>query len=223
MKAIKRLVFGVILIGLLAMLHYTLPGRDIVRLVGTDVKRMDVGRYALFWAKPDAGTNQNSTRDVRFINAVTPKGKTKVYRNEDTDWSWPPYLKFDSGDVTAEAQNLAQQDDAWVAITHYGWRVKLFSIFPNTVKLRQVEGPDVVLIPWFNIAFLALLALILFAIVRLMRRFKARRIDPVTAQLSDVASSVGDYGEGMQNSVKQRRAGISGWWRRWFGTSKPRK
>ncbi|GHA43601.1 hypothetical protein GCM10008927_05400 [Amylibacter ulvae] len=222
MQALKILTLAVLTIIVLGFLHYTLPGRDVVRLVGTDVKRMDVGRYAVFWANPDAGTNQNFTRDVRFINAVTPSGKAKVYRNEDTDWSWPPYLKFDSGNLSAEVQNLTQQRDTWVAVTHYGWRVKLFSIFPNAVKIRQVEGPNVFLIPWFNIAILGLLAVILFVVVRKFRQFKRRRITPVTDHISDVAESIGDYGDSVQHSINTKRAGISGWFRRWFGTTKPR-
>jgi len=88
MKYLKWIVGIPLLIVVVAFLHYTLPGRDVVRIVGTDVKRMDIGSSSLFWAAPDAGTNPNWTRDVRFINTVWPDGEPRVYRNEDTDWGW---------------------------------------------------------------------------------------------------------------------------------------
>ena len=83
------------------MLHYWLPDREIVRIVGTEVKRVDVESGAPFWDRADIGTNEEATRDVRFINAEKKNGRSMVFRNEDTGWGWPPYLKFDSGDVTS--------------------------------------------------------------------------------------------------------------------------
>jgi len=171
MKAIKW-VFGFIAFIIIAvMLNYFLPSRDIVKINGTDVKRMDISKGSPFWDRPDAGTNREATRDVRFINAERKNGKAQVYRNEDTEWSFPFYFKFDSGDLNAQAQSLAKQDDQWVAVRHYGWRIKLFSIFPNATSIKKVSGPDVFLIPWFNIFFLGTIALILFLIWRKLDRW----------------------------------------------------
>ena len=81
------------------------------------------------------GAQPGATRDVRFINAVTETGATRVYRNEDTGWGFPPYLKFDSADITAQSQDLAGRN-AWVLVEHYGWRIR----FP--VDVPQRRRPD---------------------------------------------------------------------------------
>ncbi len=216
---IKRIILGILLFVLVGFLNYTLPSRDIVQIVGTDVKRMDVGRYAVFWASPDAGTNTNYTRDVRFINAVWPNGEPRVYRNEDTNWSWPPYLKFDSGNLNAKAQGLAKKEEAWVAISHYGWRIKLLSIFPNAYRIKQVEGPNVFLIPWFNIVFITSLLLIFLLIYRAMQRFKNRHVDPVTDQISEAVETVGEYTQSANSELNKKKSSINGFFRRWFGTT----
>jgi hypothetical protein len=220
MAWIKRIIFGLVLVFLAGFLHYSLPSRDIVQVVGTDVKRMDIGQYAWFWASPDANTNVNYTRDVRFINAAWPDGSPRVYRNEDTNWSWPLYLKFDSGNLNAQAQSLAkQQDPVWVAVSHYGWRIKLLSIFPNAYKINQVSGPDVLLIPWFNIVFIGALLLLLWLILRTVRRFKNRHIDPIGEQISDAAETVGEYAQSANSQINKKRSGLGNFFRRWFGST----
>ena len=217
MTTIKRILTAILILGLGGFLHYTLPGRDVVKIVGTDVKRMDVGRYAVFWANPDAGTAQISTRDVRFINTQAESGKVRVYRNEDTDWSWPPYFKFDSGNVTAEAQALAQQGDQWVVVKHYGVRIKLFSIFPNAVGIRQVEGPNHFPIPWERILVFGLLLGLFLAIRARVRRIRERHIDPLADSIQ------GNINETIESARETYEAGQEkkrGFLKRWFGESK---
>ncbi len=214
MSILKWIIGIPLVILLIVFAHYNLPSRDVVKIVGTDVKRMDISSTAWFWASPDAGTNAGSTRDVRFINAVRPNGKVRVYRNEDTNWNWPPYFKFNSGDMTAQAQALAQEPDTWVAVTHYGWRIKLFTIFPNAVKIKKVDGPDVFLIPWFNIIFLSLIALLLYIIYRLMRRFKRETVDPM---VDDMVGDVERGTEEVRERAEAARSGARGWFKRWFG------
>ena len=156
-------------------LHWTLPSRDIVRVVDTEVVRMD---YRATGATGDALVR---TRDVRFIEAVWPDGSPRVYRNEDTGWGWPPYFKFDSANLHAEAQSLvsAAEDPRWVIVTHYGWRIPILSMFPNAVSIRPAEAPDQTLVPWFNmiaIALLAILALVLWRMARIaFARLRGRR------------------------------------------------
>ncbi len=161
-----------------AALHYNLPGRDVVRIVNTDVRRMDFGWNAVFYSAAD-GSGQN--RDVRFISAVSPDNEPMVYRNEDTGWGWPPYLKFDSADLQAEAADLASTRDApvWVAVRHYGWRSQLFSAFPNATSIRRVEGPDVGFFPWLNIVILAVLAAAALTLWRLVQIFIRNTIRPL--------------------------------------------
>jgi len=170
------------------MLHYTLPQRDIVRITGTYNRLTTVGENSLFYATPDAGTGESTvTRDIRFIEAVRPNGRVIVYRNEDTGWVWPPYFKYDSSNLQAEASNLKSSADApvWVAVTHYGWRISWMSIFPNAVRLRVVDGPDTSLFPWVNIVILTALAFLLFMVRRMWLQFRERMIDPALENMGD--------------------------------------
>lgn len=202
------------------LLNYYLPDRDIVQIVGTEVKRVDVESGAPFWDRADIGTTEGTTRDVRFINTRRANGNSMVYRNEDTGWGFPPYFKFDSGDLTAQAQSLEREEETWVAVRHYGWRIKLFSIFPNATSIKRVDGPNALLIPWFNIVFIGLLLTLWFLIWRAIRRWKAKRIDPtldaVGDQIGETAKDVGDAVDAGAEKVQSR-------WRKIFGTTKPRK
>jgi hypothetical protein len=65
-----------------------------------------------------------------------------------------------------------------VAVTHYGWRSRLLTTYPNAVGLREVAGPDVTLFPWLNIVILLVLAVILFMAWRIWERFEDRVIEP---------------------------------------------
>ena len=87
-----------------AFFHYTLPQHDIARITDTYEKRIDFGENSIFWASPDVGNDTGAVnRDVFFIQAVRTNGRVMVYRNEDTGWGWPPYFKFDTSNLQAEA------------------------------------------------------------------------------------------------------------------------
>ena len=161
MRYIKILLRVLVVALAVAVFDYTLPSTDIVRVVGTEVVRTDLSSGSFFWASPDTGTGtdqQTGNRDVRFINTVFEDGEARVYRNEDTGWSWPPYFKFDSGNLHAEAQN-ASIDQSWVAVRHYGWRMEFLSIYPNALSMRVVDGPDAGSFNWIRIVAAILLAL----------------------------------------------------------------
>lgn len=222
MKTIKRVFIFLLVLITVVLIHYYLPQRDIVQVVNTDVKRMDISKGSPFWDRPDAGTDQQETRDVRFIYTVTETGKTRVYRNEDTGWSFPFYLKFDSSDLSAKAQNLANKDDTWVAVTHYGWRIRLFSIFPNATKVKQVANKDVFLIPWFNIVFLSIVFGFLFWIWLLIRDWKKKNVDPIADKIGDeleeVSDTLGDHAKKAKAELDESRSGLRKFMRRWFGS-----
>ena len=171
-----------------AFLHYTLPQTDIARITDTYEKRIDPGNNALFWSSAATGENSNvSNRDVFFIQTVLANGNVMVYRNEDTGWGWPPYFKFNTSNVQARAVDLksTSENPKWVAIRHYGWRNELISIYPNVISIRPVAGPDVRIIPWFNIILLTVLFALFWAIRVRWRRFRANRIDPLYDELTD--------------------------------------
>lgn len=159
--------YGLLAISLLAVggvLHYNLPRTEVVRLTGTEVKRIDR-------KDPVAGER---TRDVRYVSTVTGNGKVRVFRNEDTGWGWPPYFKFDSADLMAEAQRIIREpEERWVRLRYYGWRSNIFSLFPNAVSLKVVDK-DYTHIPVFNIVFLTLFVAGAFFLVRRLRRLVER-------------------------------------------------
>lgn len=173
---VKRAVWavGFALLGVcLAFLDFYLPAKDVVRIVGTDVKRMDPGTEA----SPAGDGQGGQTRDVRFINATDPDDDPRVYRNEETGWGFPWYLKFDSGNLQTEAQDLRsnRENPVWVVVTHYGWRVEIFSMFPNAVSIERSDGPDDFPVPWFRIVFFVLLLSGMVVLWVAWRRFKLRR------------------------------------------------
>lgn len=218
MQKLKWAVLTLLAVFIVAVLHYSLPQRDIVRIVGTDVKRMDIGSRGWFWAEPDSLTEQERNRDVRFINAVFPDGDPFVYRNEDTNWSYPPYLKFDSGSITAQAQALVstQSDPIWVVITHYGWRFELMTMYPNVVDIREAEAVDETLIPWFNILLLGTVGYLIFLVYRFLVRLRERHIDPLQQDVEEAIDDFADSSRQTANDVRFR-------WRRWLNTWKPKK
>ena len=223
MKWIKRIFGFLLLLITVVLVHYYLPQNDIVKVVDTDVKRMDIKKGSPFWDRQDAGTNAEETRDVRFIFTVKPNGKTMVYRNEDTGWSFPFYLKFDSSDLSAKAQDMSKTEGQWVAVRHYGWRIRLFSIFPNATKIRKVDGPDAFIIPWFNIAFLSLIAIIVFMIWRAIRRWKKKNVDPIADKIGDelaeAKETMDDHAAAAQRELNEKRTGFKAFMRKWFGSS----
>ena len=158
------------LVGLVAgFFHYTLPQRDVVRIVDTEVSRQDFSNLnRVFYAGGDSGgPTGRESRDVRFIQTLTPDGDTRVYRNEDTGLlGWPPYFKTSSQDLQTEAAALVSDDSAprWVLVEHYGWRSTWLSIYPNALSLREVQDPaEVSWVPWPALIRLAIFAVLAIA------------------------------------------------------------
>ena len=177
-----------------AFLHYTLPQHDIVRISDTYQTRVDFGLNRWFYANADAGAGANEVnRDVFFISALRENGDTIVYRNEDTGFGWPPYFKNDTADLQAQANDLASTSDAarWVAVRHYGWRIRWISVHPNATAVWPVESPDTRIIPWFNIIFLTGFGMLIWYITARIRRFRENRIDPALEEVQDALRGVG--------------------------------
>ncbi|SEO74342.1 Protein of unknown function [Salinihabitans flavidus] len=198
-----------------AFLHYTLPQHDVVRIIDTYETRVDFGENSIFWTSPGSGNAEGQVnRDVFFMQTVREDGDPVIYRNEDTGWGWPPYFKFDTSNLQAEAADLksVKESPQWVVIRHYGWRNEFLSIYPNAVSVWEVEGPDVTIVPYFKIIVLTLLAAIFWAIWVRWRRFRAARIDPMLEDMGDSFDSAGD-------SLAEKRGRIA----RWFGGGRRRR
>ncbi|NHX27133.1 DUF1523 family protein, partial [Escherichia coli] len=143
-------------------------------------------------------------RDVQFIQAIQANVKTMVYRNEDTGWGWPPYFKFDTANLYAEANDAISTKDApeWYAIRHYGWRNEFLSIFPNAVGLKRVDGPDVRLIPYGNIIILTLLALFVGFLYRVWAQFRERTIDPLLEDAGETWDAVDERADAARDKAR---------------------
>ena len=211
MRWIKWIVTTLLVVLVVAVFHYILPQRDIVRIIDAYEKRQDFGSNSIFWASPDAGTTKLPSRDVRFIDTVMPDGSVMVYRNEDTSFDWPFYFKFDSADINAQAKELVstKEEPVWVAVRHYGWRFVYWTIFPNATSLKVVDGPDARLIPWFNIFFFIVVGLFGLGIFRLLQRFKRRRIDPVMEGIEDAWDDAGTNTRGFIGRIWDKITGVA--------------
>lgn len=207
----------VLLLILGLFLHYTLPQHDIVRVTNAYNRLTTVGANWLFYASPDTGTAEGAeTRDIRFIDAVFPDGDVIVYRNEDTGWVWPPYFKYDSSNLQAEATNLKSGEEApkWVSITHYGWRFPFMSIYPNAVSMTPVAGPDVRIIPWVNIIVLTTLLFLYIMLRRMWAQFRERSIDPAMAEVGETWDAV----DARADAARAQASGFFGRIGAWIAT-----
>ncbi|MFC0178721.1 DUF1523 family protein [Thorsellia kenyensis] len=140
---LKRIVYSIV--ALLAIvsfiwLDYYLPSRELVKIVGTEVKRVD-GDGVITTNNPANG----QIRDVYYISAnrnwqnEDGKIQERVFRNEDTGWGFPFYFKFNSADVQARAKAFEQSQEL-ALVTTYGWRMNMFSMFPNIVSITQATA-----------------------------------------------------------------------------------
>jgi len=141
------IVLAVLAISSLIVLDWCLPENTVGIITGVSVKRMDNEGIVTQSNSADIPDSQkapvsglNPTRDVYFVYVQLPDGDVKVYRNEDTGMGWPFYFKFDSADIQAQAQALSYERKS-ALITSYGWRIEMFSKFPNIVDLETAQ-PD---------------------------------------------------------------------------------
>lgn len=170
LRTVVLTLAGVVVLMFALLLAWSLPQHRVVNVVGHEVKRLDMDGNVV-----DASKAVAATRDVYFLNTIDPKnGKEHVYRNEDTRFGFPFYMKFDSPEVLARAQMLEKNPDQLALVTYYGWRIKLLDEFPNAVDVRLWTSPDEPF-PVFNTVFFLVLGLIVLVIWWKWRKFRQRR------------------------------------------------
>jgi hypothetical protein len=221
MRNIRRSIRIILFLIIGSILHYALPQHDVVRVVNTYQERQDLNDWTrVFWARPDDQSATLINRDVQFIQTIKMQTmlfgfvnrestEVMVYRNEDTGWSWPFYFKFDTANLQTEADDIVStsEDPEWAIVTHYGWRNEYLSAFPNAIAIRPVSGPDVTIIPWFNIGFLVVLIIAFLFLRAMWMQFRERTVDPL-------ADKVGDKMDHMNADLSERKGRVS----RWLGT-----
>ena len=203
---VKWIVIVLVCVFAAGFLHYYLPSKDVVRIVGTDVKRLDMDVDDM----SKGADGQSVTRDVRFVNAVWEDDSPRVYRNEGTGWGFPWYFKFYSGNVQAQAQDIAGRGEGerWAVVTHYGVRIEILDLYPNATSLTSVAGPDHKVFPWFRIVFLTFLALIIWAIWRAVLRFRRAHVDPLIETVGEGVASTAESAEQAAGSVRRGLGGL---------------
>lgn len=225
-----KVFLGVLLgVSVFLFLDYALPSKNTVRITNSISRLTEIGRNAIFYASEDTGTIQNAAgqRDVRFIETVRPNGKVFVYRNEDTGLIWPPYFKYDSSNLQAEAGELRSdsRNPQWVSVTAYGWRIPFLSVYPNAISMKPVSGPDVQPLNWPALLILGLLGAFLALIWRMWNQFRERTIDPAARRVSQAAARADAHADAAMDRVStefnEAREGFTGWLNTWRG--KPRK
>jgi hypothetical protein len=208
MRYVKWTLIALIVLFVGSFVHYTLPQHDIVRVVGTNTERTNIpSNRTMFWSSGEP------TRDVQFIQTVKANGKTMEYRNEDTGWGWPPYFKFDTSSLYTEASDAVSNkaNPEWYAITHYGWRNEVLSIFPNAIAIKPVAGPDARIVPWVNIVILIFFAIVFLLIWRMWVQFRERTIDPLVEDAGEVWDAVDDKADAIADGARSKARGVKGW------------
>ncbi|TNC74906.1 DUF1523 family protein [Rubellimicrobium roseum] len=185
MRVVKW-VFGLLVLAIVgAFLHYVLPKHAVVYVTSTENRIVSPDEVRGFRSFGEATTNAQGqvVTDVFFINTTETDGGPLVFRNEDTGFGFPPYFKFDSANLQAEAQDAVSTRDTprWVVMRYYGWRIPFLSMFPNAVSMETAASSDVRVVPWFNIILLTLLIAVVWAIWARIRRWQRRRADPIAA------------------------------------------
>ncbi len=141
---LRRILFGTVLALLVAavpaaFLYYFLPHHDVLRIVGTDTRR-PIGS-----TKSDVSTHMEFFVNTEDIETQQPR----VFHNEDTRWGFPWYFKFNSAELQAVAQSLANERGT-ALITYYGMRIKILSIVPNLTNIKRAAPDEVPPLPWFD-------------------------------------------------------------------------
>jgi hypothetical protein len=146
---LRRILFGTVIAllvytGSVAFLVYFLPYHEVLRIVGAETRR------PVSTSKSDI-----TTHDVFYIFAEDLETKNpRVFRNEDTRLGFPWYFKFNSPELQAVAQSLADERGT-ALVTYYGWRIKFFSLVPNLTNIERAPPDEEPPIPWLNLGFAA--------------------------------------------------------------------
>lgn len=93
-------------------------------------------------------------------------------------------------------------------ITHYGWRIRWASVFPNAIGVRIVDNPAIYTVPWFNIVFFVFLLGAFFMLRAMWMQLRERKLDPLV-------DSAGDRMDEVQAGVAERRGRVRRWLNTW--------
>ena len=223
MRNIRRFFRVILFLIVASWLHYVMPQQDTVRMTGIADRNETLSNIQrIFFAQVDSGTTEGTFRDLRLINTQKQRTflfglihrgieETMVYRNEDTGWIYPPYFKFDSSNLEAEAEDMLSTSESprWIIVTHYGWRNEWLSIYPNAVSIRPAPSDDFHPFPWVNlILFIVLIGGLLF-LRAVWMQFYARTVDRL-------ADKFGDQMDHVSANFLERKGRVFSWLGKWL-------
>lgn len=172
-RLVLIVVFLIVLLPFLLMCDFYLPSRNVLRITGTEVVRVDADGKRV-----QSDGRGSDTRDVFYIYAEDIKTKKPhVFENEDTAWGFPFYFKFNSTDMQATANSIAGERGTAI-ISSYGWRIPLVSWFPNATSVTRAPA-DVSPFPWFKTVFFIIVAAIFAGLWGATRRFRRKPVATV--------------------------------------------
>ncbi|MGG7048034.1 MULTISPECIES: DUF1523 family protein [unclassified Campylobacter] len=120
-----------------AIINFALPSYKTLTIVGTEVKRMDKDGFI-----NKQRTANGVVRDVYFLYTKFPDSEKVIsFRNEDTRWGFPFYMKFNSADLQARATAFAEEKTL-VEVKYYGWRIPIFDEFFNAISVKKLENTE---------------------------------------------------------------------------------
>lgn len=163
LKSFLMLVSLAFFIVLGGTVNYAMPSYEDTYVTGMEVRRMDKDGV-ISKSNPADG----EVRDVYFLFTESEPNKVMVYRNEDTGWGLPPYFKFGSADIQAKAQAYANEKQR-VQIKYYGWRINWLNEFRNIVSIKPLLEGETVARPIVSYVLYAVLGLLFFLSIQLIR------------------------------------------------------
>lgn len=167
-KILKSAAFALVIgahILVLCAINFAMPSYKALNIVGTEVKRMDNDGFI----NKDRVTS-GVIRDVYFIYARYANSDDVVnFRNEDTRWGMPFYLKFNSADLQARAVSFAEEK-ALVQVKYYGWRIPMFNEFFNAISVKKIADESELAMPIFSYIFYILTLISLVWCILFLRK-----------------------------------------------------
>lgn len=171
MKRILRNIIIVVVFALhvacIGVVNFVMPSYKALNIVGTEVKRMGNDGFI-----NKEGVANGSVRDVYFIyTKFAGTKKVIAFRNEDTRWGFPFYMKFNSTDLQAKATAFAKEK-VLVQIKYYGWQIPIFDEFFNVISIEEIKDVSELSNPVFSYIFYILIAIyFVFCIIFIRRKF----------------------------------------------------
>lgn len=144
-----------------------------VQLIGTETK-----------SEIRKGPKGEQMKDIRYVVVKgIPSGLTLMFRNEDMPW--PPYLKFDSSDLSGKVETYEEHNpEAEILITYYGIRMRSLNLYPNITRIEKKVGKEPYLHIFSRVVFSVSFLFSVLGLFFILRKFDSKN-DEVGCEFKD--------------------------------------